>query len=290
MKIQIPVSDKCNLKCFMCGAHEPWYKINLPPKVYTEIVDLEPDIERLWLGGCEPFMEPEKLNWWIDRFPREKLGVITNATLPRAFLYYDMFGQFEISWDSVDPKIYKSIRGAEMERVVRFVSLVNNTKRGQKLGRKDKPILSFNSIMMRRTFQGVVDLYHAVRDLGAAIFIITPLRNQRGDEATAMEMLDLSEKTHLDGFIKQIQEEAARDGIRVVDRINTLPETCRMWDGVWIHQDGKMGICCGQDKEGDLWKETIRDFYDRTMGKRLAIRGGDRTGCKGASCTDSILE
>ncbi len=232
VKLDLPVSGSCNLSCFMCGigVSPEKYKINLSDDVYRRCYKLFPYLEHVELNGAEIFANGTRVDEVIERagdFPQLKLGGATNGILldkERANAIVDKFDELSFSVDSINPKIYESIRtGAKFGALRDNLACIKEKK--AKLGRspQDYPQLHFSSIIMDRTYRDLVELVKFVGETGGVFLALRPLRQDVSDdmweeikqEDIFTDRLKVQEYLEIAANAKEL---AGRMGIMVADK------------------------------------------------------------------------
>ena len=84
-EIMFEITRKCNLKCAHCmrGDMQP---VSMKKEVIDKMLDVSSGIQHIFLTGGEPFLEPDLIEYMVDRvieldFDVKYMGVITNGTI-----------------------------------------------------------------------------------------------------------------------------------------------------------------------------------------------------------------
>lgn len=184
----VPVSENCNLHCFMCGigvSQSGHYKIDLPDTFFEDLFRFLPYIKRLTMNGAELFYfknkdEVEKLLNLAKKYPNLKFGGLTNASLltkEKAKICLDSFYSLNIFLDTPKPNVYESIRiGAKFDKTIKNIEFLRDLKLSKGRNRNDSPIITISCVVMERTYKDVLDFFQLARDLGAKTVVYNPLR------------------------------------------------------------------------------------------------------------------
>lgn len=84
-EIMFEITRKCNLKCAHCmrGDMQP---VSMKKEVIDKMLNVSSGIQRIFLTGGEPFLEPDLIEYMVDRvieldFDVKYMGVITNGII-----------------------------------------------------------------------------------------------------------------------------------------------------------------------------------------------------------------
>ncbi len=152
--MEICLTSKCNLRCIMCGGDKMQY--SLSDEEFEEALTLFPYLQYLSIKGGEVFYD-KRLYRLLDKAKKErvKLEIITNGLLLNEYIINSLIetsSNLAISIDSVDKKIYESIRlGAKFETLISNLELLN-TIRSKK---KSSISTTLHMVVMKRNYKEI---------------------------------------------------------------------------------------------------------------------------------------
>lgn len=125
--LHIEYTTACNSKCIMCN----YWKIGRPEIISSTIVaaaiaeQYSLGLKTVYFSGGECLMFADQLFPLVQQirksFPQLKIGLITNGILLKK--YYQeiarLFAKVIVSLDTIDPKVYKAIRGEDALEIVK---------------------------------------------------------------------------------------------------------------------------------------------------------------------------
>lgn len=188
-KLTLPVADRCDLKCIMCGfaQHPDQYRLKLTEEAYQRLKDIFPYLQMIELVGAELYPEQEDLPCLTDQIvewsrinKRLKLYGFShgmNIGPKRTSDIVDKFEVLSLSLDSHRKDTFESIRiGADFDRFLANVTRIYKEKKKHNLGPADPPLLQFTAVIMRRNYQQLPDLLRLIAELGGVFLSIRPLQ------------------------------------------------------------------------------------------------------------------
>lgn len=175
-KVNLELTDRCNLNCTMCY-RQSW---KVPPrdmssevldKILGELDQLE-TLEEIVVGGIgEPTVHP-RIKEVLEKLSKYNLILTTNGTSLSEELMetiVDTVDQLVISVDGLSDQFF-AIRGFELQVVIDHVKAINKIK-AQKNSKT--PQLLFQMVISRTNKDDVFGLMDLVSELGASQFIVS---------------------------------------------------------------------------------------------------------------------
>ncbi|MEK7720970.1 MAG: radical SAM protein, partial [Elusimicrobiota bacterium] len=318
LKLEIPLTDKCNLSCIMClqrthGKHE------ITGRTCREIGALIPYLETInWIGG-EACLSPyfESLFDEAARYPRLRHNIITNG------LFIDERWAEKlaktrtcvcVSVDGFTAETYEYVR-----RGARFDDLVGALTRLQKYFPaypvSGMPRLILNFVLMKRNCKDLEHLVDFARRFGIKTVQINPLNPFQPDSEYREQNPGADPELmqwYLNIAVPRLQREAAEKNIQVglpdlgrivaqtnvaaltgggkenipVPSSDTIDLTCPYpWGSLFSDPEGRVGpFCqCGTAFGGNVYQEGILAAWNGDVMRRYRQLAGDNDsslGCK----------
>jgi len=317
LKLEIALTDKCNLSCIMClqrtqGKHE------ITERTRREISALIPCLEMInWIGGeasLSPYFEP--LFDEAARYPRLHHNIITNG------LFIDERWAEKlaknrtcvcISVDGFTAETYEHVRrGARFDALVAVLSRLQKYFAAYPIS--DRPRLFLNFVLMKCNIRDLDHLVGFAHRFGIKMVQVNSLNPfppdseyQEQNPGTDPELV----KWYLDTAIPRIRREAAEKNIqvglpdlgRIIQQAPVAPAdkrgndisaqpsnepdlTCPYpWGSLFSDPEGRVGpYCqCGAAFGGNVHKEAILDLWNGDVMRRfrqLAAANDGSLGCK----------
>lgn len=253
-KIQIEVTNNCNLSCRIC-----WRFLRdkiIPVKNFTfssfkrvlnNLGSLFSIRELNTQGLGEPFMCPDILDILAHaKSKRLSVWLVTNGTLLDEYMAERVVGigvdKLRFSVDSADSDMYSAIKsGSSMAVLSRNISLINSFK-----DRLDmvNPKLSFNSVVLRGAFEGFEGIIRMAGELRVKEITLIPLVLFSRGLAVEKEQVDF----YNDGFkerFKTLQGAASRAGIEFNLGVSLESREVKFChSGFYIDVEGFIHPCC----------------------------------------------
>ncbi|MDT8445844.1 MAG: radical SAM protein [bacterium] len=281
-RIVFEASNKCNLKCEMCGhSHRDFEGKNLKLKHFEACASVLPTAYDVSLFGWgEPFLN-EHLGRFFDDVIRNdsKVFILTNGLLLKEKLVEHMIESgleyLNFSFDGTTKEVYEKIRrGSNFERVLANIQKIVEMKR--KHGKKT-PYLRMVFVGMRQNIHQFPDFVRLAAELGmdeAKLVHMVAYGHEMKDEILYYD----KEKTNL--LIDEGRKLAEDLGIAL-----TLPEKfdlespqkqvseskpsghrkpCyRPWEELFVESDGKVRLCMlSHEIMGDLEEQPIEEIWN----------------------------
>ena len=175
--VRLDVTNTCNLKCKMC--FYPEYIRHESRKKYMSLEEFRiiadkvlPFTYSLQLScSFESMMHPDyaEIIRGLDKYDIFMGGTVTNGTLlngerAEALLDSRVMQEISVSIDTVNPDVYKKIRGRDMlGKVLKNLEDFQNMKRNRN---QKNPKVKFNAVMMRSNIREFPDIVNYCADLG----------------------------------------------------------------------------------------------------------------------------
>ncbi len=174
-QINIPVTDRCNLKCTMCPRQntEELIEVDIPDDALRSLLKTACDLSGILLQGLgEPLLYKNILNV-IKQLKREmhgdsEIGLTTNATMLNRdtgiklldsgvnFLYFSV--------DAATKPTYEAIRiGADFDSVIKNISRFSQSRSTRGIG---SPRLMMNFVIMQQNLHEIGAFAALARELG----------------------------------------------------------------------------------------------------------------------------
>ena len=175
-ELTIAATDRCNLRCVMCGTHHPQQgdnnadKFDFPLELVDKIEGMTAGAERIQLhgGGGEPMMS--KSFWkWVSLFSKNQEAQIefnTNGLLltPRNIerLMRQRASFICVSLDAASADTYRKIRGGDWARLYRNLVALAKARAEQRVDMR----LALNMTVMRDNAHEMPSLIQLAHRLG----------------------------------------------------------------------------------------------------------------------------
>jgi len=226
--LTVSIAGRCNLSCFMCG-----HSIVKELPVKIDVQKLEPFLkdasnlvitggEPLWIKGDVNRQAGEILETVEDKFPALRLSAFTNGVYLPDSLAERVIKQFHLlsfSIDSLDPAVYKKIRGKDLlPQVLMNLEKLLELKRKNSLGINDEPLLHVNAILAKSTADTLPALAEYLSKRDVQCLNLVELRNVLSDDYREL----LAGDTHANTTGKR--KEAADMESAIADEIVTPDE------------------------------------------------------------------
>lgn len=206
--IEFDISSKCNLKCTICFRgqedfeEEPLHNLSLED--FKKIIDR---FNKLYLiqfrGCCEPTLNPElveMINYVKDKGAKQ-VELFTNGTTLKGQILDKIsnskLDSLKVSIDSPDEKVYKSIRGTDLSKVLDNIKAFTSIS--------DIPV-TVESVIFKENIHTVIDFPKMLNDMGGNILelrLLTGAANNVGYRS-------IYGKFDLDKVVKEVDEECKK--------------------------------------------------------------------------------
>jgi MoaA/NifB/PqqE/SkfB family radical SAM enzyme len=298
-KLTLPVADRCDLKCIMCGfvLNPKQYQLKLTEEAYRRLKVLFPYLEKIELVGAELYPEPEdspsvtdRVVQWARQNKHLKLSGFShgmNIGPRRAVDIVDKFDVLSLSLDSDRKETFESIRqGADFERFLSNVRQIVEEKKRRGLIPNDMPFLQFTAVIMRRNYMDLPRLVNLVSELGGVFLSIRPLQkdvDEKSWEAIKEEDI-LSDSEGCIKFLeilKKSQKVADELGLTLHDQTQdkiaavfsktpSLPSPKRKmkycdepWYHFFVRSNGVVTFdFCSRKILGDINEDSVEDIWN----------------------------
>lgn len=255
---QIEPTNRCNQRCVMCPRNEPDYDTPIGDmnfKTFKRIFDQFPTVQNLLLNGLgEPLLEKELLK--MIRYASSKgikVSINSNCALIDECLAKELVDSglhlLKISMDSTDPGLYKSIRNAPLEPVIKGIKALSKARK--EVG-SFYPQLWFNSIIMKQNCKQIVDILKLGEKLGVDFIRFKPIDTFDVYEDEELKVPEKELKRVLKESIKKAR------GIKVKHNLDKLLDDIKKgtyyrpegipcyipWNEVYIQYYGGVRLCC----------------------------------------------
>ncbi len=223
-KLQLILTNKCNLRCIMCDFHN--YDWNFNNKQIKELKELIPYLDFLiWQGG-EVFLS----KYFIDIFELAlkndvKQTIITNGLLLNKNILKKIVQDnvsLAISIDDIEKKGYEKIRvGGKFENLISNLEIINS------LREKNKK-LNFNMqmsvVVMKSNYSKLGEFVDFAKKYGFSSLELNPieLSNSNYEEQIFFPKSDYNKIEYINKLLPNVYRKAAKNGIQINSAIPTL--------------------------------------------------------------------
>jgi len=286
-ELQIEPTNRCNLHCSICS-HSLFGISKQKDLTFSEfkiILDkFRNNVERIFLQGLgEPFLNPE-LNEMISY--ASKLGLFIYTTTNANALSEEMIqgmilaglDELRISIDTFDERLYENIKsGGKLERAVGTIKLINQKKKESGVS---NPVLRLNTVVMKETMPGIVQIVNMAAFLGIVEVSLIPLVVHGKGLATAEHNVSVLPADELQSLILQAKNRAEECGIELVSGVSTErhPDTLAMeqfvipkcYHSMYLQSNGDLAPCCNMPlRFGNIFEEEAADILNGEKMSRL---------------------
>ena len=308
-KVNLELTDRCNLNCTMCY-RQSWKE---PPSDMTdEVLDKILDdldkietLEEVVVGGIgEPTVHP-RISEVLQKFSKYNLILTSNgASLSEDLMetIVDTVDQLVISVDGLSDRFY-SIRGFELEVVSHHVKAINAIKARKK---SRTPQLLFQMVISRTNKQDVFGIMDLVSEFGATQFIVSNILPASLEDKDLI-LYSENGSPEMKSFYQKIRNHGLRKGLDVKLSESKLKteRRCRFIenDTTVINARGDVNPCYrfahsgtevvfGREKKidahafGHVLEESLENIWDSVEYKRYRAMVYDN---HYPSCTDCDL-
>ena len=334
--VMVAAAGECNLSCFMCGQS---IVKNLPVSIDTEnlskFLESAENLtitggEPLWISGNTNDSSRKLLEIAENKYPHLKISAFTNGlylTPPLAEMILDKFRWISFSIDTVDPSVFKKIRGKDtLEKVLSNFEMLLSMKKRRGLGKTDEPHICVNSIVCESTIGGLYELAEYLSDKDLLTQNLARLRNVLGHEyieeinkmpgitnterlrnETAKEVIEPGDvdKDTIKNIVNRLIELTERTGLTMEDNSGIFvnnktreksdtktTSTCPYpWTNVEIHSNGDVYCCCVNTVIlGNVNRDSFDDIWNGSIMQSLrgAFLDGEMRGCLQESCSVGV--
>lgn len=150
--LQVFVTNKCNLRCFMCDENNHNSNYEISDKNLELSLEIIPYLQYLLIRGGEIFLS-KKTNIIIDKAINENVDIeiITNGLLLKEDILKKILDKninLMISIDSQNKENYESIRGlGNFDKLLQVLELIKKLRT-----KNSKCILTLNMVVMKRNY------------------------------------------------------------------------------------------------------------------------------------------
>ena len=164
-------TEKCNLKCFMCGFTEKYAGRNRMKDAESLPADILERIGERYFNGLEQLNTNcfgeiflyEHLNLLLELIKKSKIGYVYSSTNGSLNLSEEKWSeimethhQMNFSVDSTDRDVHKIVRGFDMDKVFENLEIIKRLKETE----FPNFVLSFSMVIMKITMH---DMFNLVR-------------------------------------------------------------------------------------------------------------------------------
>jgi len=304
-KLIIHSTDRCNLRCVMCGVGaQKGPSLNISQQGLERVFEIFPVLDQVVFTGAEMFFNRGNPSGFVQRIIREgnnypllKFGGVTNGTLinnREAQLIVDKFKWLGISIDSPDPEKYSTIRiGSNFRLVCKNIERIRDMKITQGLKAPDLPVLILNFIIMRKTYSDLIDMINLGSILGTqAIQLQVPFKGSIPESEDIFK--DIEKVENFLSLKVKAKSLAEKLNMKIIDRTNNTilsnfphlsnrlecnstknlgnyPNNCRLpYEEIFINARGNAYFCCTSPTIlGNINKSSISKIWNSPSAVRM---------------------
>jgi len=306
VKVRLDFTKGCNLRCRMCPsvAFGDFEKREMPPSLFDKIAgEVFPRTEHLTIGcGAEPLFA-KNFDQYLQTVRRYRIPytlIISNGSLLTDQKITAMLdagiNELSVSLEAASKEKYESIRvGSKFDRLLENLNRFNELKAER---HTDKPLLSFNTVLMKDTLPELAPLIRLAKQMGvttlsmAHLIPFAGLDNERESLYYHQELADekmqeareLAESLGIRVFCPSLfrgEEDDPRPSEKGVSGMACL----QPWIFMVINCDGDAYPCgwlFGEKPAGSFRKHSFRQIWFGSMYTKL--REEIRTGNLRAQC------
>jgi radical SAM protein with 4Fe4S-binding SPASM domain len=298
-QLNIPVTDRCNLKCTMCPRQgtENLVEVDITDNVLKPLLDISRDLSGILLQGLGEPLLYKNIYDVISLLKSEmnensEVGLTTNATLLNEnaarklldsgldFLYFSV--------DAASKATYETIRiGADFDQVMRNIRQCIKYRETSGL---DKPRFMMNFVIMQQNHQEITAFAELTAELGVENVTYSRCLETQSGKMKLLNKNELQER-----FI-EARKVAERHGINInfppVEKVKE--ERCFFMDRTVVLADGSVVPChamvpgyCTKERSrifGNVRQKALKDIWHQRDYREFRYRVliGDFP----AECTD----
>jgi MoaA/NifB/PqqE/SkfB family radical SAM enzyme/thioredoxin-like negative regulator of GroEL len=220
-RMQVVLTNKCNLRCIMCNVHEiDW---SFTDQKIKELKELIPYLEYIiWQGG-EVFLHKNFSELFELGFKNKvKQTIITNGLLitPDIAEYIVQYGvDLAISIDCVDKDGYEKIRkNANFDQLISNLTLLNKL---QDKYHNANFNMKMSVVVMKSNYDKLYDILEFAKKYKFSAIEINPIefRTRNTDEQIFFVNADYQKIKYLNVLIPKLDEKAKSYGIKIISSI-----------------------------------------------------------------------
>lgn len=277
----ITLSNRCNLNCPMCGKGDTIWEI--PPKIIDQIISWFPFLELITWQGGEVFLVERFKELLEKTIPYKNLRqiIITNGLLiteewARRLASHNNV-DLTISIDSVDKKIYESIRrGGSLEKLIQNLKFINRARKES----SSKMITTLRCTIMRSNYLHLEKFVEFAKEYEFDILLIAPISGECDPENIFSDK-DTDAMKYINQITPKIREKAKKYKIKLLDWLPRLdisnnskrneeltsngrkPLCFRPWKQLSMNVKGYIfPECLCAEPIGDIFNNTLEDVWN----------------------------
>jgi len=297
--LQIEITSRCNLHCTMCpltmeGTSSSISAGHISQVLWDQIVPRAREVGQVIIAGFgEPLMHPGCLELLRQLDAAGVLtSITTNGTALQPSICVELAGlrnlrHINVSIDSPDPVIYRTIRGGNLDRALG--GLRNLMERID-----DPQRVTVSSIIMRSTVASLADFPALLAGYGVKRYVLQGLLDYSATFPGESQMENLSadvgrirrecrlHRVRLEFTIRERLQQELHDADaadlhfhRRTGATETETKQCHLpWEIPYIDKDGRVFPCCiaaakGAEELGNLACEDLRTIWDGANFRRF---------------------
>ncbi|MDK2954968.1 MAG: hypothetical protein PWQ57_464 [Desulfovibrionales bacterium] len=296
--ITVAVSSICNYRCLMCAEWRRPVRQELSPEVADKLKAVLPFVNTLYVTGGEPFLY-SKLDDLLQAGQQAgcHLQLVTNGSLLTddniQLVFQRQLQKLKISLDAAKPATYEYIRGGNLEKVLRNISRVIETRNAYGL---HAPYIELGFVAMKSNIAELPKFILMAKKLGVDVVYVSYMAVHQ--EESFEESLFLHQELS-DAWMRRASEIAKQVGLAVnlpplfleppsgpQKAFRSRQDHCfEPWRNMFLWPAGNVSMCCGGgDSTGNLTTGTFHDMWNHP--KRVAARKLVNTAHPPKACKD----
>jgi MoaA/NifB/PqqE/SkfB family radical SAM enzyme len=300
--ITVAVSSICNYRCLMCAEWRKPVRQELSQEILAKVKPVLPFVNTLYVTGGEPFMY-DKLDDLLQAGQEAgcHLQLVTNGSLLTddniQLVFKRQLQKLKISLDAAKPSTYKHIRGGNLDKVLRNISRVIETRNAYRL---NYPYIELGFVAMRSNIAELPKFILMAKKLGVEVVYVSYMAVHHEDSFD--ESLFMHQELS-DEWMTRSSEVAKQAGITVnlpplfsvsgdvsQTEFRGRQDHCfEPWRNMFLWPDGKVSMCCGGGGDtGNLATGTFHDMWNHP--RRVAARKLVNTAHPPKACKDCYTQ
>ena len=223
-KLQVVLTNKCNLRCVMCDFHE--YDWNFNECQINELKSLIPYLEYLiWQGG-EVFLNKDffyLFNLALEYDVKQTIitnGLLINENVAKNIVQNNI--SLAISIDDVEKEGYEKIRkGGKFENLISNLKLLNSLKHKNKISNFN---MQLSVVIMKSNYNKLDKFLDFAKTYGFSSIELNPIKlsNNNYEEQIFFPKSDYDKIEYINSVLPDIYKKATELGININSAIPTL--------------------------------------------------------------------
>ncbi len=223
-RLNVTLSNKCNLFCIMCLTR--YIKWEIPRRIIEEIYSLFPYLEVvMWQGGevfaLDFFEEILSVGY---KYPNLRQIIVTNGQLITESIAEKLVKnnvELTISVDGASKEVYEYIRrGANFETLIKNLKIISELKNQY----KSNMTLNLNVAIMKSNYHQLEDFIEFAKKFGFEFICLMPIHIHLKTPEDIFTNRDMQALTFITDISPKIEKKARQYGVRLENRLPRLSE------------------------------------------------------------------